>query len=298
MCFGGWHGFIWWTKKNWAEIPVVYNSDTAAPQVEVKIEGKKYLFLFDTGYFSFFNMKKRALQLHNKSFRRSMKMSDFLGKELAMDVYKLPKISISNFKGSNFEVIEEPDGPEGDGPMTYDFREDKEKRLEDSVGKIGSRLLSIFENGVFLDFPNSVVYFNATFTELRKKGYSLEKLIEAPIGFDPGEGITLWVETDWGKKRFVLDTGCTKSIIRKESLPEDAVSKEWGPDVLAYYSSQFLIEGKDFGEQSFLIFPFSPEFTEIDGVLGMDFFKKHVVHLDFANRVAHFGNAEKTGKKL
>lgn len=239
-------------------------------------------------------MKKRALQgIHDKKFRRSATITDLTGKDLVMDTYILPEVHMSNLIARDFEIIEEPDGPEGNSPVLFDFRENKEVPLEEPIGKVGSRLLAGLKNGVFLDLMNSVVYLNADFSQLRKEGYQLEGMVEAPITFDKAEGILLFVDTDWGKRRFFLDTGCTKSAIRRECIPEDAVCKEWGPETMAYYTSHFWIGGKDFGEQSFLLFPFASDLEKIDGTLGMDFFKKHRVYLDFANRVAYFGKSEK-----
>ena len=39
----------------------------------------------------------------------------------------------------------------------------------------------------------------------------------------------------------------------------------------------------------FLLFDFSEKFEGIDGILGMDFFSKHLIYLDFKERKALIG---------
>src|SRR5690606_32107331 len=132
---------------------------TALPMIPVEIEGREYSFLLDTGHTSCFCMKKGALEAYRKKFERSEERLNFAGTSRVADVYVLPEIAISDFIARNFEVVEESDGPEGDGPMVCDLREDCKARLEQPIGKVCSGFLTAFSNGVLFDLLNSVVYF-------------------------------------------------------------------------------------------------------------------------------------------
>jgi hypothetical protein len=49
---------------------------------------------------------------------------------------------------------------------------------------------------------------------------------------------------------------------------------------------ELVIGGLNFGEIDLYAYDFSDKFAEFDGVLGMDFCRKHVIYLDFNEKKA------------
>lgn len=56
------------------------------------------------------------------------------------------------------------------------------------------------------------------------------------------------------------------------------------PEVI---SSTFDMSLAHFGEQTFYFMPMGEELKDIDGFLGMDFIKKHVMYIDFDRKVLY-----------
>ena len=59
-----------------------------------------------------------------------------------------------------------------------------------------------------------------------------------------------------------------------------------------YTTSMFEIGSKNFGSMNLYLFDITPELHEIDGVLGMDFVKNHVIYIDYKDKVLYIGNSK------
>ena len=82
------------------------------------------------------------------------------------------------------------------------------------------------------------------------------------------------VNNKQGVKKFLLDTGATLSVYREsDSQSSDSIRFRMN------------IEGYDFGGWDFLPYPITSDLaSELDGVLGIDFFKTHVICFDFQEK--------------
>jgi hypothetical protein len=96
------------------------------------------------------------------------------------------------------------------------------------------------------------------------------------IPFELTKGIvTLSAKTESGTKRLFLDTGASASLLNEP----DASANKW-------IKSQLSLGGFDFGPWDFYLYEFHFP-VEIDGALGIDFFKKYKIHLDFEHSMAY-----------
>ena len=89
----------------------------------------------------------------------------------------------------------------------------------------------------------------------------------------------------------MLDTGCTRSLL-KPSVIEGLESTEWNPGLFSWHSSKFSFGGQGFGSLDFLLVEMAPIFSKIDGMIGMDFLKEHVVYIDFQKKRAYIGKSD------
>ena len=99
-------------------------------------------------------------------------------------------------------------------------------------------------------------------------------------------GITIKAETDIGFKKFFIDTGCSQNIIKASQLQDRKCEIE-ERGFSFFSSSKLVIEGKNFGSTALYLYEITPELTEIDGILGMTFLNKHVLYIDFPNRLPY-----------
>jgi hypothetical protein len=149
-------------------------------------------------------------------------------------------------------------------------------------GVIGRALLSQFN--LLLDFSKSVIFVTDQIHYLDALGYHLEKFIKIPFERQKGS-IIFPIDLDIGEKKFILDTGCTTSIINSSLLSDQKFDKAlYGIPI--FTTSKFSIGAHDFGMMDLLLVKI---FTAgiLDGILGMDFLKTHVVYIDFDKKLIY-----------
>lgn len=93
------------------------------------------------------------------------------------------------------------------------------------------------------------------------------------------EHLVVSVQTDFGVKKFAIDTGAEVSSLS----PTGANTK-----VEFINSESFVMSGYDFGSQSMLTFSiFGENFDAFDGFIGLDFLEKHRIIFDFEKNKAY-----------
>ncbi len=156
-----------------------------------------------------------------------------------------------------------------------------------NAGRLGRDFFA--GKNIFMDFNHRVLIICSELKDIRKEGYEIKNLITVPFK-NTSDGIVLEIETDMGKKKFVLDTGTTVSVIRTENLNKVPIQQKEGTPITK--TSKFIIGGIDFGWRELYLLDISREF-KIDGLLGMDFLKDHMVYLDFTKKTVYIGKSSK-----
>lgn len=125
-----------------------------------------------------------------------------------------------------------------------------------------------------LDFPNSKIYFildvNKTLQKLHK---SLEDFVKISLLNDK-EHLAIALQTDYGEKNFMIDTGAQGTIMRP-------FSKDLSPHQFIHLK-KFSSQEFYFSPQKIYLYNFSDKFS-YDGILGIDFLQKRSIFLDFEN---------------
>lgn len=269
-------------------VPVSFFPFPEKPTIEVEIEGKKHSLLLDLG-------SHRCLELHHQylsSIQNKKKIPDssyrnMEGKVNSSAGFEIPKVTIAKtLTIEKVPAFEEDAQAVGNklwpDPTLWNNIKD---RLDHLVihGSIG---LGAFKHmACFFDFPNrEIVLAQNMETMTHDAGCSFQNYTVLPFEIEDC-GVICRLETRYGAKRFILDSGATISILRK-SHPEIEKAKEAYPGKWVYDMEKLEAGDHDFGKWSFYLYDFSEEFCA-DGILGIDFFKKHSICLDFQNRIAY-----------
>ena len=99
-------------------------------------------------------------------------------------------------------------------------------------------------------------------------------------------------KTSNGSLRCFLDTGATWNILHAEALENQSPDHmALDPDSITKIST-FQIGGENFGPIAFRTFPVKIP-VPIEAILGMEFFLKNKVFIDFANQQIYISKNEK-----
>jgi len=79
----------------------------------------------------------------------------------------------------------------------------------------------------------------------------------------------------------------TNDLERFPSLAKNFTCEVESENLPFLPSSRLVLGGEDFGKKSLYLVDFTEKITEIDGCIGMDFLKQHVLYLDFKNNLAY-----------
>ena len=267
--------------------PIEFLPNSGLPTTKTKIEGKVYPLMVDLGGACTIALNKRLLENMKKEFIRTKRIIDIKGNSYETALYLVPEIKVGQMKAVDLLVYEENDDFLTKGSiMSKTKTEIPEKR--ELCGRIG---IDLFKNNtnLFLDFKNSIMYGCDKIAYRNRDGYNIKKMTKTNFKLEESPGIVLEIETEHGVKNFILDTGASRNIMKPSSLGDDGLeSKQFS----LYTISQFVIGDRDFGAQQFFLFEMSPRFKNIDGILGMDFFKTHILYIDFKSSNIHVGKAE------
>jgi hypothetical protein len=259
-------------------IPVRIDDYWNLPLLQVEIEGNVYDVELDLGT-RLSTLPKDNLDGINKEFYGTFYGFDMHGKAYASSIYQVPKVKIYDCLVPIMKICEE----------SAEFIENS-VLLGDAkdlpyIGRLGREMFE--DRNFLLDFSQSKMILCKKFKDLKRENYSLEEFTKVPFVLNT-MGICLQVETDTGIKTMLLDTGASRSLIRRAPLEEENV-KEFSRGIPIWYSKKLVLGGRDFGEKRFGLFKIASVMAQIDGILGMDFIKEHLVYIDMKQQVAYIG---------
>lgn len=280
-------GCYWWllgATPFYFSIPVQIDSYSNIPLIQMEIGEKSYQVKLDLGA-EFTALHQKDLCEIDKKFCGNYPTYDVHGNKYNKPRYEVLGAKIYGLEMPKITVLEE----------SPDFIVNT--RVYGDPGRIvcsGRMGREIFEKKNFLlDFASSKIIFCGNFNDLTKDGYDLKNFIEVPFQINQ-LGICLRVETDLGEQILLLDTAASCCFLRyppkRESLPIESFH------TLPFWrSKKFTLSGCEFGSRGFVLFEMTPLMDAVDGVLGMDFLKEHVVYIDSEKLVAYVSKSSKGG---
>jgi hypothetical protein len=280
--------FLWMNKpKNQCSIPIHFMGCLDTPSTTIKIEKKSYELIFDLGCGHSCSLDEEVLKnIKKKKLLGSVSWLDLKGRSYETANYLLPKIKWGKATFENIPVKVESKECRRNS-LGLDSTEEVEKYYGKIVGKIGGGLfLMSHVNALFLDLAHSVAFMIEDIRQFHENGYCMQNMTKVPLE-KTDAGFSIQVNTGSGEKRFLLDTGASNNGISTSLFPEEKENHNPSKEFLVT-APKFVMGGRDFGPEKFLLYDIGTDLN-IDGILGMSFFKKHAVLIDFANEIVYIG---------
>ena len=261
------------------KIPVRF-SHVNAPIIDVEIEGTLYpIGVFPASKFPM-SLYQDIMTNIKKIPHEKVQWKTGAGGSFEAMSYLIPKVKIGNLLWRDVITIEEKEGSMKGVMLGTD--PDRTIASYKFVGDLGRPFFDKYN--VLFDFPHERMIITNDIKKMKKEGFDINKMVKIPL--EEGRGMIMKVETDLGSKNFLISTGSTLSGIRT-SLLQGKACKPMQQGLDAFISPQFIINGHDFGEMVLCSYELPADLHEIDGEIGMDFLKNHVVYLDYHNRVIY-----------
>jgi hypothetical protein len=278
-------GALFWQfyPRNQCLLPISLFPDSLHAFTTVEVEGKKVLLRLDLGCGFPLSFNREVLNnIKQKKYLREVSWKDHKKRDYAAKDYLLPKIKLGRATITDICAREENE----DFVRNATVKSFEGERTFKDEGRVGLGLfLETQVEALFLDLKNGRAFFIKDIHRFREKGYCLEEMIKLPLLCEKAH-LFLQVGTDVGEKKFMLDTGYSMNVLHP-SLGRG--NEEIDPFITLplFTSSKFMLGNRDFGEEDFYLFDFDYIIDGMKGVLGMPFFKKFALILDFQNNVAY-----------
>ena len=81
-------------------------------------------------------------------------------------------------------------------------------------------------------------------------------------------------------------------MLQEFLYPENIEKKKGYYGFPIFTTSQFTINGTDFGSKDLYFINMTNELHDIDGVIGMDFIKKQVMYIDFSKEIIYIQHSD------
>ena len=237
------------------------------PCVATHIQGKIYYLKLSLDTKLPLTLKKEVLEILDKTPHGKTHWINEKGGSFDEETYLISSIKIGNRLLKEVEVCEEQES----------------RLIQKAFGIIGRPLLE--QQNLFFDFPHGALFIEESLRFLQKRGFCPKKLVKIPFTKNKG-GLVVEVETDLGTRRLSLSISNSHTFIRP-SLAKNFTCEVESENLPFLPSSRLVLGGEDFGKKSLYLVDFTEKITEIDGCIGMDFLKQHVLYLDFKNNLAY-----------
>jgi hypothetical protein len=251
--------------------------------VDVEIEGTKYPCQVDTG------SNVGSVVLHSEILQ-AIKLKEYKGKNETFDVkgncYHTEKFKIPLLKIQDLEVLNAVISQESIERLNNSktFIPAASKSIKKPELPIAGRIsINLFKPYVCMfDFDNAVITLLDKVPDTVLKRWTETNLDSFK------DLVAISINTDLGIKKFILDTGVNvcmleDSLLDKHSLAHKSHLEYFPPGRWIFQSLKMEIGDTNFGNQQFILLEFGKPMESIDGLLGIDFFYKHPMYLDFPN---------------
>ncbi len=274
---------IWFFKEKpyYTNIPIRFTSGSI-PLVEIEIQGKEYTVEIDLGSEFQLTLAKKVIDQLYKQSCGTLVSRDMKGRAYKKLAYRIPLVKMNNISFSDVLIDEQSEEFIENNLFWTD--PSSNRKVGNKVGVLGRELIET--KNLLLDFKNHKFLITNDVKKLKDDGYNLAEFAKLPFEMTR-TGAVLVVDTDMGKVRLSVDTGCTVSLLRASHLPKETPTQDEKYNLPLVTTSQFEIGEKNFGPMDLYLIDIAPQLHEIDGLLGMDFLKKHIVYLDHAKKIAY-----------
>jgi len=253
-------------------IPIIFDDD-GLPYLEVKIQNKSQLALFDLGAEDGIHIPKKILNEFKKLeyTGKINKSSNITGNIVSAKEFIIPSLSVgcllfNNVVGMELSPWAASIGEKSEG--------DSNNNSEDQKIIIGRGL-----------FKNTAIVIDYKSEKLIVKKDIANKLVKEGLPFYmKKEGIVINAKTSIKTYKMVIDTGASSSILVLDKVPSNENIKECEYDLGDELKCNVLNATLTLGDNSFksniLLYPIDSRF-KMDGILGSDFLNTFLLELNF-----------------
>lgn len=253
------------------DVPIVKFTATDVPCLSVQVDGKTFLVEFDLGFRGDCSFLPQYLeQVKNKTHLKPRKMYGVRGKEYEHKTYKIHRVRIGAMSFLNPTLQEESEEFLKDATL-FEKEPDIGHREK---GSLGWELFG--HTNLLIDIKGQKIAFCDSLKTLKKHRYLVKDFIKAPLLLGRGL-VEVAAKTEKRSLLCMLDTGATYNILNAEAEEDPENGVEF---------ASFEIGGKELGPISFLQHPIKIP-IHIEAILGMEFFREHLVFLDFSEGFAY-----------
>lgn len=258
----------------------IYYTETEHPFIKTSLNNYKDHFILDTGGAFFLKINDQlASNLTDTYFDRIIHSTNINGHQQEQSQYVLEKIEFMKIKFSKIFFI--PFKESNIKTNIIDF--EKETKFSKNIKStrhahnfIGHRLF----NGLnmMFDFPKNKFYlYQSDLIPLFKYPYGYLNFFEKiPIKYNYNQGLICTITTEYGTKKFIIDTGSPLTLFTDKTIPCIKNSLNEYP---SYHFKVFNIGSTRFKDVAAVLIDKLP-FDDIDGILGMDFLYDKVLFVN------------------
>ena len=262
-------------------LPVQFSAE-GFPCLKVEIENRKYLLEAVLGSKFQMELHPNILKELEKTVFKTESWTNLKGLQFEAPSYKIPSINLGKLHFDQVVVVESVAEDSSTFSETSNS-EDNEKDLK-MAGCLGRPLLS--KVNLLFDLKHALIIASNDIKKLQKDGYDLKTFIKVPLQIT-AKSINCAVDTEIGTLRLALDISASCNSLRKKTFYKEAFSLEKVGSFFMLPLKELVIGGFDFGKGEFLLLDITDKLDEIDGIIGMEFFRSHVVYFDFKHQVAY-----------
>ena len=255
-------------------IPLPFSKFSAiqAPCLDVQLEGETFSLELDLGFQGELTIDPEPLNnLLAKTFLHSDVTDGIRGKKYETDLYRIPEAQIGPL------VFTHPILQSNSHQFTQDsvFVKKGKPSLQE-VGRIGWKLFQ--STPLLVDVPRETLIICDSLNALKAHGYGIESFSKSKLFTNRGL-LEFEAHTSSGPLLCTLDTGCSWNIINATTHTsiQEAL---WDPENVRI-TPTFSLENQDFGPISFHAISIQMAIP-LDAILGMEFFRDHLVFIDFS----------------
>ena len=251
------------------------------PSVCLKQDSKLFYLTIDTGlrYDMSLNPEAMSAWKYEKT-ERKLEVKNFYGLVSMRDLYSLDFLRLGGIKISNVEFFEEHDK---DTPVIELSGGIRCRNNHPHIPTQGTLGMGIFERyNILFDFKTATMKLYrkgvrpASIGKSKPLSVSFERRLSLPV---------VQLDTNYGPKRFLIDTGSTVSCLSADSISRYSVQTSEGTD---WVKLQLSYHGQTLCEKQFRFFGENMDLIGVDGIIGMNILGFYSVFFDNKRNLVYF----------
>jgi hypothetical protein len=263
--------------------PLEFDKKFNLPIVSLDIAGNDTLFVLDTGSQNGLHIPKNIINQIPGLIKKAKKQTsiDLSGQRSETETFLIEKMDINGLTFKKISGVEfKPWGFYYSSPQNEDvLKNDNNEPVYPIVG------LSFFRDHIItIDFPDRKLIVDDG------ENFALNSniWISLPFYYDEHEGIIISITDNLKEYKFALDSAASISFVKSQSLPKNAKINSNEEDNYQYIDVMLANQKTPQISVEAIVIDSLPNEFQADGLLGVNFLKKHLIKIDQKNKKLWF----------